>query len=226
MKNIIRVMTENELFKNVNEEDLEVILKDINYIVKSYNKGQIIAQEDDHCDSLALVMEGKVELHRIYPSGNFIVLNTVVKGNVFGEALVVSQKQIYPATVIAIEESKIFFINKDDVLSLCSNNNIVLENFISLLSSKIFMLNSKIKSISFKTVRQRVINYILEEMKIQKSTKIILNSSKEAIASRLGIPRPSFSRELINLRDDGWIYFDRKVIEVLNEEELEGELFN
>ena len=226
MKDIIKVMTENELFKNISEEEIEVILNNMNYVVKSYNKGQIIAQEDDHCDSLALVIDGKVELHRIYPSGNFIVLSTIVRGNVFGEALVVSKNQMYPATVIAVEESKIFFINKDDVLSLCSNNNIVLENFISLLSSKVFILNSKIKSISFRTVKQRVINYILEEMKVQKSTKITLSSSKEAIASRLGIPRPSLSRELINLRDDGWISFDRKVIEILNEEELEGELFN
>ena len=226
MEKIIKVLSENYLFKNIKITNLEEILNEVNYMVKTFNKGQIIAQEDDSCKSLALVIEGKVEIQRIYPSGNFIVLNIVKQGDVFGEALVVSNNPIYPATVISVEESKILFINREDVLTLCSNNSIVLENFISLLSEKVFILNSKIKSISFRTVKQRVINYILNEMKAQKSSKIILSGSKESIASRIGIPRPSLSRELINLRDEGCIRFDRKTIEILDEEELESELFN
>ena len=101
-----------------------------------------------------------------------------------------------------------------------------MENFISLLSDKVFILNSKIKSISFKSLRQKVINYILNEIKDQKSNSIILNNTKEEIASLLGIPRPSLSRELISLRDLGYIEFDRKIIRVLDVESLEEELFN
>lgn len=96
----------------------------------------------------------------------------------------------------------------------------------SLLSNKVLILNSKIKSISFKTLRQKVINYILNEVKEQKSNLIILNNSKEEIASLLGIPRPSLSRELINLRDKSYIKFDRKNIAVLDIVGLEEELFN
>ena len=102
----------------------------------------------------------------------------------------------------------------------------VLENFISLLSNKVFILNSKIKSISFKSVRQKVIGYILNEVKEQKSNSIMLKNTKEEIAALLAIPRPSLSRELINLRNLGYIKFDRKKITVLDIESLEEELFN
>ena len=37
----------------------------------------------------------------------------------------------------------------------------------------------------------------------------------------LGVPRPSFSRELINLRDMGLIDFDRKTIKILDIDSLE-----
>ena len=87
-------------------------------------------------------------------------------------------------------------------------------------------MNSKIKSISFKSIRQKIINYILNEVKEQKSNSIVLRNTKEEIAAILGIPRPSLSRELIKLRDMNYIEFDRKEISVLDIESLEEELFN
>ena len=171
-------------------------------------------------------MFGTVEIQRLYSNGKYIVLSRLLQGDVFGEALVFSKSKTYPATVIALNECKVLFINKEDVLKICSYEEKVLENFISLLSDKVFILNSKIKSISFKSLRQKVINYILNEIKDQKSNSIILNNTKEEIASLLGIPRPSLSRELISLRDLGYIEFDRKIIRVLDVESLEEELFN
>ncbi|WP_302542421.1 Crp/Fnr family transcriptional regulator, partial [uncultured Clostridium sp.] len=148
------------------------------------------------------------------------------EGDVFGEALVFSKARTYPATVISLNESKVLFIDKSDILKIFTKEEKVLENFISLLSNKVFILNSKIKSISFKSVRQKVIGYILNEVKEQKSNSIMLKNTKEEIAALLAIPRPSLSRELINLRNLGYIKFDRKKITVLDIESLEEELFN
>ena len=154
------------------------------------------------------------------------MLNRLNEGDVFGEALVFSKARTYPATVISLNESKVLFIDKSDILKILTKEEKVLENFISLLSNKVFILNSKIKSISFKSVRQKVIGYILNEVKEQKSNYIMLKNTKEEIAALLAIPRPSLSRELINLRNLGYIKFDRKKITVLDIESLEEELFN
>ena len=154
------------------------------------------------------------------------MLNRLNEGDVFGEALVFSKARTYPATVISLNESKVLFIDKSDILKILTKEEKVLENFISLLSNKVFILNSKIKSISFKSVRQKVIGYILNEVKEQKSNSIMLKNTKEEIAALLAIPRPSLSRELINLRNLGYIKFDRKRITVLDIESLEEELFN
>lgn len=113
---------------------------------------------------------------------------------------------------------------KEDIIKLCLNEEIILKNFITLLSNKIFILNRKIKTISFKTIRQKVVNFILEQSKSQNNKTVILKISKEQIASLLGIPRPSLSRELMKLRDDGLIEFDRNKISIINIERLEEEL--
>ena len=226
MEKIIKIIKENQLFVGVSDENIKNVLKEIKYYIKTYKKGEIIANEDDECRSLSLVLSGKVEIQRLYSNGKYIVLNRLFEGDVFGEALVFSKSKTYPATVIALSECTVLFINKIDILKICSSEEKILENFISLLSDKVFILNSKIKSISFKSIRQKVVNYILNEVKEQKSNTIILKNTKEEIASLLGIPRPSLSRELISLRDMNYIKFNRKEIIILDREGLEEELFN
>jgi CRP-like cAMP-binding protein len=226
MKDMIDKLAENEFFKGISREEIEKLISNIGYSLKTYKKGEIIANEEDECSSLGFVLDGIVEIQRIYLSGKQIILKRLNSGAVFGEALVFSKKSNYPSTVIAFSECNILYISKADILKLCTSNEILLGNFMSALSNKIFMLNSKIKSIAFKSIKHKVINYILEQAKVQKSNTIKLEESKEEISASMGIPRPSLSRELMNLRDLNYIEFDRNIIKILNIQELEEELFD
>ena len=226
MKEIIDKLHGNEFFSNLNNEEIEKLILNITYSVKTYRKGEIIANEEDDCNSLGFVLDGTIEIQRIYLSGKQITLKRLSNGDVFGEALIFSKKSKYPSTVISFSESSILYISKVDILKLCTMDEKVLGNFMSSLSNKIFILNSKIKSIAFKSIKHKVINFILEQAKNQKSEIITLKESKEEIASSLGIPRPSLSRELMNLRDLNYIEFNRNIIKILNPKELEEELFD
>ena len=226
MKEIIDKLHGNEFFSNLNNEEIEKLILNITYSVKTYRKGEIIANEEDDCNSLGFVLDGTIEIQRIYLSGKQITLKRLSNGDVFGEALIFSKKSKYPSTVISFSESSILYISKVDILKLCTMDEKVLGNFMSSLSNKIFILNSKIKSIAFKSIKHKVINFILEQAKNQKSEIITLQESKEEIASSLGIPRPSLSRELMNLRDLNYIEFNRNIIKILNPKELEEELFD
>ncbi|GAA0769346.1 Crp/Fnr family transcriptional regulator [Clostridium subterminale] len=226
MKDILNALQNNFLFKGIDSENLKNIYEETKYHINKYNKGEIIAHEEEECSTVGLILEGNIELQRIYPSGKYIVLNKLSVGDVFGEAIIFSKQGNYPATVIALNQCSILYINKGDMLELFSREKRILENFLELLSNKVLMLNSKIKNISFKNIKHRVINYILEAMKLQKGNVVKLKENKESIAAALGIPRPSLSRELINLRDMGYIDFDRSNIKVLDIEALEEEMFN
>lgn len=226
MEKTIKQLKKNEFFNGLSENEITTIMSTIRYSLKSYKKGEIIANEDDECMSLGLVIDGIIEVQRIYLSGKHIVLKRLSEGDVFGEALIFSNQHKYPSTIVALKECKIIYISKADILKLCTMDERILGNFMSALSNKILMLNSKIKNISFKSVKHKVINFLLEQMKKQKSNEIILKESKEEISSAIGIPRPSLSRELMNLRDMNYIEFNRNTIKILNVTELEEELFN
>lgn len=223
---ILKKIERSQLFCNIEEKEIASLITNIKYFIRKYEKGEVIAHEDDECNTLALVLDGKVEIQRLFSNGKYLVLNKLSDGDVFGEALVFSSEKVYPASVISLSESTILCIKREDVLKLCAISNTLLENFISLLSDKVFILNSKVKSIAFRGIRQRVINFLLGEVKKQKSNYIVLKRTKEEIAAALAMPRPSLSRELINLKEEGYIDFDRKNITVFNLEKLEEELFN
>ena len=215
----------NDLFKGLDIDEIEDILKNISFTKIKYRKGEILAHEGEVCTSLGIILEGTIEMQRIYCNGKYIVIKKLSKGEVFGEALVFSERGFYPVTALAVNDCLIMYIKKEEVLSLCFQNKKILENFISLLSNKILMLNKKIKNISFKSIKEKVSNYILEESIIQNTDTISLNESKEDIAAKLGIPRPSFSRELMRLKTLGIIDFNRTFIKIINKEELENILF-
>ena len=209
MKDIINNIKYNALFSKVTESELEELLKHLNYSIEKYDKGTVIAQEDDNCSAIGLVLEGRVSC-----------------GDVFGEALIFSKTTTYPATVMADSNCAVGYLNKAELIKLFSLNDTILENFMMLLSDKVVMLNNKIKSISLKNVRQKVVDYILQEYIVQKQLVISLKMNKEEIASFIGIPRPSLSRELSKLRDEEIIKFDRNTITILDIEKLEEILFD
>lgn len=219
-------LNNNFLFKGVSDEKIEEIFSYIKYSEVSYNKGQILFQEGDACKNIGIIEEGSIQLERIYSSGKSIVLAKLSAGDVFGEALVISSTALYPATVIAKSNCKIIFINKKEIMKLCSSNERILENFVTLLSDKVIMLNKKVKSTSLKSVKHKVVDYILEKSNVENSNVIMINESKEDIAAYLGMPRPSLSRELIKLRDENIIDFDRNSITILKFHELEEKLFD
>ena len=223
---IIEQLEKNDFFSCLNSEQISSIISKVKYTVKTYEKDAVIAMEDEECNSLGLILDGQVEVQRIYLSGKHIVLKRMTAGEVFGEAIIFSKINKYPATIISMSKSNVAFIKKEDIIQLCILEESILKNFISLLSDKIFILNNKIKNISFKTVKQKVINYILEQMHEQKSSTIVLKANKEQISALIGIPRPSLSRELMKLRDEGIIDFDKNTITICNIDALEEELID
>ena len=223
---IIELLEKNDFFSCLNSEQISSIISKVKYTVKTYEKDAVIAMEDEECNSLGLILDGQVEVQRIYLSGKHIVLKRMTAGEVFGEAIIFSKINKYPATIISMSKSNVAFIKKEDIIQLCILEESILKNFITLLSDKIFILNNKIKNISFKTVKQKVINYILEQMHEQKSSTIVLKANKEQISSLIGIPRPSLSRELMKLRDEEIIDFDKNTITICNIDALEEELID
>jgi CRP-like cAMP-binding protein len=206
------------------QKDICETLKNINYTTTLFSKGQIVALEGTHCSNIGILLDGSVEVQRIYASGKTVTMSKLTLGNIFGEVIIFSNKNTYPATITASENCRIMFIPKESILKLCAFNGTFLNNFMTLLSNKILMLNKKLQNISYQTIRQKVISFILDEYKVQNNLILTLNCTKKEMAEQLGIPRPSLSRELISMKDEGIIDFHKNTISILDLNILEDAL--
>ncbi len=116
------------------------------------------------------------------------------------------------------------FINKENIVHGLMHHPILLENFLSLLSNKLLMLNRKVKVLSSDSIRQKICTFLIKEYKVQKNTKLHIPLSRKAMAEHMGIQRPSLSRELIKMKEDGLIEYDKKIIEILDIVGIEDEI--
>ncbi|WP_455538065.1 Crp/Fnr family transcriptional regulator [Terrisporobacter sp.] len=211
------------MFKNRSQEYILEIFKDANYVIKNYSKNDIIALEGDICTSIGLILEGNVDIKRILGT-KVVHVSSFTKGHLFGEVIAFSDVKLYQATVISSSPSKVMFISKDDFIKFCTSYTDFLEMFLNDLTNKIFVLNNTLTNLTFNSIRQKICNFLLTESRLQNNNTIKLKMTKEKIAESLGITRPSLSRELINMKDEGLIDYSRNYIKVLNLEEIKDVL--
>lgn len=217
-------LTKCVLFKTLDREAIKSLLSSLKYSIKHYNKDQTIAIEGDDCNSLGIIIKGNIEIHKSFSSGKVVTINHFNEGNIFGEALVFSGNHTYPATLISTNDTEIMFISREDIVLMMSINKTVLNNFMSVLSNRILMLNERLTNLSYDSVRKKIANILLLEYARQRSSNLTLPYSRKKMAELLNIPRPSLSRELINMKDDGLIDFYKNKFKILNIKELENSL--
>lgn len=214
------------LFKNFDQKEVITLLKNLDANRRNFKKGEIIALEDSDCSNIGIVLKGNVEIQKLYASGKTITIERLKEGHIFGEVIIFSNRHTYPATIVASRKCKILFIKKDDILKLCRISITFLQNFMTLLSNKILVLNRKLKIVSYKTLKQKIAHLLLEKYHEQKSFRIKLDYTKKEIAQSLGVERPSLSREFLSLKDEGIIKLNKNSIHILDLKRLENILLN
>lgn len=200
--------------------------KGSNYKIHKFNKNDIIALEGSPCDKVGLVLAGSVDIKRIITGSNTIHMSSLSVGNFFGEVIAFSNTNTYPATVMASTNCEVMFIKRDDFIIFCSKNIEFLSSFLNDLTNKIINLNKSIKGLSFTSIRQKLCNFLISEYETQNTHFIKLNMTKQKLSEVLGVPRPSLSRELINMKNDGIIDYSKDVIKILDFDFLEDILMS
>ncbi len=101
------------------------------------------------------VLEGKVIIQSIDENGNILSITDLGGGDMLGCSLIFSKNNEYRMTIIAVTNTKIFSISREQVLKLCRANEEFLIRFLEILSDKALILTTKIRSLARKTIREK-----------------------------------------------------------------------
>lgn len=209
--NYIDFLMSISLFNGLEKDNLSTILEREAFIQK-FGSGQIIYLQNEKANTMDIVLDGNVIVQNIDENGNILAITSLEKGDMLGGNLIFSQKNEYPMTLTAKKDTKLMRMKKDMLLDLCQIDKRFLVNLLELLSDKALVLTNKIHSLARKTIREKIMEFLIFEVNRQESKTIILPLSKKELSDRFGIERPSLQRELKKMQDEGLIHYDARTI--------------
>lgn len=214
-------LKESKLFASFSEEDLQTLKASNEYFIKSYQTEDVLFIEEEDCEHLSIILAGKVELQKLDSHGNILIVSSFETGNSFGEALLFGDRHLYPMSVVAKEDCTVIHIKKEYIFKLCTSNETFLKELLRLFSNKALILNSKLKQVSMKSLREMISHFLVTKYNQTHNPVITTHMTKKEWSEKLGVRRPSLSRELIKMKLEGLIEYNRREIIIKDVERLE-----
>ena len=159
MNQNVTVLKKLPLFLGINEKEIDVLLKDMGGRVRSYDKGNFIFYAGDEVHALGIVLHGSVHIIQEDYWGNRNILAYIPAGGMFAARSAVD--------VMAVEKSEVLFINLRYILgghtTLTESQKTLAANLLAVLAGKNLVLTEKIRYMSQRSTRQKLMAYLSHE---------------------------------------------------------------
>ena len=174
--------------------------------IKDLKKDTILFYENDLCKTIGIIIEGEVSIVSYLEDGNEIIYNTLYKDGIFGNNLIFSSSPYYKGNIIINKDSKIAFIEKNELIALLKSNESFMIEYLKIHSNFTKALNDKIKLLSISNAEERLYFYMHE------NRNEIRYKSITALAKELYLERETLSRLLSKLIKENKIVKKEKTI--------------
>lgn len=218
------VLEKCELFEGFETFQLKTMLQCFDPKINFYEKGDFIVLSGDRYYGLGILVEGTAVVSKENAAGSRVMMTTIAAGDLFGEVIAFSGKEIWPASVQAQTSSKAIFIENNTILNQCSEacsfHSLLIRNLLKIVSNRAMILNSRVEYLSMKSISSKIACLLLEYLRKSGSNTFRLPMNRNEMADFLNISRPSMSREMGIMRDNGIIDFQKEAIKILNLDKL------
>jgi CRP-like cAMP-binding protein len=174
---------------------------------------------------MLFVVAGSVRGEMSDFSGRRLKIEDIPAPRPLAVAFIFGRENRFPVDIIANEKSVILIIPRDVLIYLLQNSQVVLRNYLNAISSRTQFLSNKIRFLSFKTIREKIANYILNQVSAG-TNQFALGMSQTELADFFGVARPSLDRTFAEMQDEGLLRIERREITILNKEKLNKLLGN
>lgn len=193
-----------KLFDKISDKEKDLILKEFEAETLFYRKNFPVLSTN-RTNIIGIVLEGYLQIIKTDYDGKQVIIEELTEGHLFGTTL--SNLNNTEVSIVAKEDSKILVIE----YSMIFNSNNVkpyiskfLKNLLDITTDIINERNNHIQILTKRSIRDKLLEYF-NLNKTPGSKILYLPSTITDLANYLAIDRSAMSRELKNLRDDGFI---------------------
>ena len=227
---IFNNLADSQLFKGIEKDNLLALLKCLKPQLRKYKKNDFIAIAGDRFPGLGIMLEGEASIIKENVAGKSTIIDIIETQDMFGEVLAFSGIDAWNVTIEALEPCKVIFISSERIISECQNvcpwHNRIIFNMLNILSEKALILNKKVDYLTMVSLREKICTYLLEQYHKTGSPIFMLSMNRKELAEFLNVSRPSLSREMSRLRDEGIIDFHMSTIKIVSLDKLKRTILN
>lgn len=208
------------LFKGIDKPGILDMIQCLNPRIHLFKKNESIAVLGEPFYGIGIVIEGEAVIAKENIAGNRAILTVLRQGDMFGEMISFSDKKIWPVNVTAQCDSEIIFISPENIITrcekMCASHQILIQNMLKIMSRKALILSRKVDYLSIRSLRGRLCAYLIEQWQLQNTPVFSLPMNRDELADFFNVARPSISRELGKMKDEGYIDFHKSSFKIIN----------
>lgn len=206
------------LFKGLNCEEIDAIIKKFHGLVRRFPKSEYIYLAGDCVENLCVVLNGTVQMIKEDVLGEKSIIASMNEGEVFAEnCLGISETQS-TVSYFAASDSEILMLPLGKTLSgggaLGHADGRMMCNIISILADNNARLIEKTEILCKKTLRGKIMAYLEQEARHQGKRKFVCPFNRTDLASYLDSDRSALTRELSRMREEGLLNYDKNTFEL------------
>ncbi len=204
------------LFDNINKEEKNKILKHLNARMMFFKKSMTILSNVSNSNTLSYISSGQVHITRIDYYGNKTIISTLNEGDIFGPTMFsLNNNEIF---IVAASDTEVIMFDYELLIAPSKSHILIQQRLIDNLFNKVveFLNNSyeRIQVLTKKTIRDKLLEYFKTLSHKRGSKKFKLPMSFVEIADYLAIDRSAMMREIKNLKEEGFIEIENKIVKI------------
>ncbi len=161
--------------------------------------GSILFFEGEEGTHLYRLIAGSIRLFRSTPDGREVTIHLVEPGDLFAE-IVLFERDTYPVSAIAVEDSLLTVIDRNRIHSLLSDPRFR-DDFLKNLVGKMRFLSQQLYVLTTMDVEERLARFL--EIRFGRFETIAPGLSKKDTAAAISVRPETLSRVLSRLEETG-----------------------
>ena len=196
------------LFKDLLPDEIEKFVKFTGTTVKRYPRGERILEAFAPNANIGIIVRGEAQILSLDRLGNETVGHSLESGAMFGTVSAILGEDLVAASVQLTTDAVIMWLPYRSLLiagpKLGRMHGIVMKNLLETFSRKNVLMMQKVELLSQKTLRERVILYLLQRERRQQSERVRV-PGRVQLSKELECNRSALTREISQMQAEGII---------------------
>jgi len=213
-RELLGLLREHHLFSALDDTQFARVAARAELV--ALDAGQLLFQRGAPARHFYVVLEGEIKLALQSRAGEEKVVERLCGGQSFAEALMFVDAPRYPLAAVALEPSRVVAVDAGDFLTMLRASPDTCLALLADLSRRLHARIREIEELTLESATHRLVRHLLALAPAGGASPatVLLEESRQMLASRLAIKPETLSRILRSLADAGAIRIDGRQIEL------------